>query len=313
MDRGLLDLMIIRIPGLKPVERGELCKKLCGEDDLIRLSDRDLEVLTGRPLKGFGGMDAVRFSAERDAANAVKRGIQWVSLVSASYPPLLREIYDPPALLFYRGALPDGDKPMVSVVGTRKPRGPALKAAFDISRSLGVQGISVVSGLALGIDAMAHRGNLEGGAGTYAILGSGADEIYPSSNRLLARKILEGGGAIFSEYPPGTKPQKWHFPARNRIISAMSRGTLIAEAPAKSGALITARLALEQGRDLWVASAGLEAEGTARLVEDGAKIISSASDILQEWGLEEKKESRNEAGSAGRALADSLARRLVIR
>jgi DNA processing protein len=313
MDRGLLDLMIIRIPGLKPVEQGELCKKLCGEEDLIRLSLRDLEVLAGRPLKGFNGMDAVRLAAERDAANAVKRGIRWVSLVSASYPPLLREIYDPPVLLFYRGILPDGNRPMASVVGTRKPSAPALRAAFDAGRFLGVQAISVVSGLALGIDAMAHRGNLEGGARTYAILGSGADEIYPSSNRLLARKILEGGGAILSEYPPGTGPQRWHFPARNRIISAMSRGTLVVEAPARSGALITARLALEQGRDLWVSYAGLGSEGIARLVEEGAKIISSASDILQEWGLEEKKEFHDEAGSTGRALADSLARRLAIK
>jgi DNA processing protein len=313
MDRGLLDLMIIRIPGLKPVEQGELCKKLCGEEDLIRLSLQDLEVLAGRPLKQFNGMDAIRLAAERDAANAVKRGIRWVSLVSASYPPLLREIYDPPVLLFYRGILPDGDKPMVSVVGTRKPSAPALRAAFDTGRSLGVQNISVVSGLALGIDAMAHRGNLEGGARTYAILGSGADEIYPSSNRLLARRILEGGGAILSEYPPGTGPQKWHFPARNRIISAMSRGTLIVEAPARSGALITARFALEQGRDLWVSNARLESAGIARLVEEGAKIISSASDILREWGLEEKKEFRDEAGSIGRALAGSLAQRLAIR
>jgi DNA processing protein len=199
---------------------------------------------------------------------------------------------------------------MAAVVGTRKPHGAALNAAFDLGRGLGAQGISVVSGLALGIDAMAHRGNLEGGARTYAVLGSGVDEIYPSSNRPLARKILEGGGGILSEYPPGTGPKKWHFPARNRIISAIARGTLIVEAPAASGALITARFALEQGRDLWVSSAGMGSEGIARLAEDGAKIISSASDILREWGIEEKEEVRG--GSTGSALADSLARRLAI-
>jgi DNA processing protein len=312
MDRGLLDLMIIRIPGLKPAERGELCKKLRGEEDLSRMADRELEALLGRSLKRPLAMDRIRRAAEEDARNAEKRGIRWVSLVSASYPPLLREIYDPPALLFYRGALPDGDRPVVAVVGTRRPRGPALRAAFDISRGLGIQGLSVVSGLALGIDAMAHRGNLEGGGRTCAVLGSGVDEIYPSSNRLLARKILESGGGILSEYPPGTGPQRWHFPARNRIISAMARGTLIVEAPAKSGALITARFALEQGRDLWVSSAGMGAEGTSRLAEEGAKIISSASDILREWDMEEKAEPRGEAGSTGRALADSLARRLAL-
>jgi DNA processing protein len=313
MDRGLLDLMIIRIPDIKPAERGKLCRKLMGEDDLVRMSGPDLEALLGRPLKRYTAMDEVRRDAERDAANAAKRGIRWVSLVSASYPPLLREIYDPPALLFYRGALPDADKPAAAIVGTRKPGAAALKAAFDIGRGLGLQGISVVSGLALGIDATAHRGNLEGGAKTYAVLGSGVDEIYPSSNRPLARRILEGGGGILSEYPPGTEPRKWHFPARNRIISAMVRGTLIVEAPAASGALITARFALEHGRDLWVSSAGLGAEGTARLAGEGAKIISFASDILREWGIEEKVEQAEACGaSTGRALADSLARQLAI-
>ncbi|MDR2177838.1 MAG: DNA-processing protein DprA [Treponema sp.] len=317
MDRGLLDLMIVRIPGLRPVERAELCKKLRGEEDLVRMPDPELEALLGRPLKRHTNMDAIRLSAERDAANAEKLGIRWVSLVSASYPPLLREIYDPPALLFYRGALPDGDKPLAAVVGTRRPGGPALKAAFDLGRGLGLRGVSVVSGLALGIDAAAHRGNLEGGARTYAVLGSGPDKIYPVSNRPLARRILESGGGILSEYPPGTGPQKWRFPARNRIISAIARGTLIVEAPARSGALITARFALEHGRDLWVSSAGLGSGGTARLAEEGAKIISSASDIVREWGVEEKAEQERQAeacaGSAGRVLADSLARQLAIR
>ncbi|MDR2135048.1 MAG: DNA-processing protein DprA [Treponema sp.] len=317
MDRGLLDLMIVRIPGLRPVERAELCRKLRGEEDLARMPGRELEALLGRPLGRPADMDAVRLSAERDAANAAKLGIRWVPLVSASYPPLLREIYDPPALLFYRGALPDGDKPLAAVVGTRRPGGAALKAAFDLGRGLGLQGISVVSGLALGIDATAHRGNLEGGARTYAVLGSGVDGIYPASNRPLALRILEGGGGLLSEYPPGTGPQKWHFPARNRIISALARGTLIVEAPAASGALITARFALEHGRDLWVSSAGLGAGGTARLAEEGAKIISSASDIVREWGLGENPGQGGQAeacaGSTGRALADSLARQLAIR
>jgi DNA processing protein len=156
----------------------------------------------------------------------------------------------------------------------------------------------VISGLALGIDAMAHRGSLEGGAPTIAVLGSGVDAIYPVSNRSLARRILENGGVILSEYPPGTSPMKWHFPARNRIISALARGVLIVEAPAKSGALITAQFALEQNRDLWVASSGAVAgnphgvfsaygEGTRKLAADGARIIYSASDILDEWNLKE--------------------------
>jgi DNA processing protein len=289
MIRGLLDLMIIHIPGLSYAEQGALCKKFDGEDALIRLSRRDLETLLGRPLKRFISMEEIRRLAEQDFKAAGQRGIRWVSLVSAEYPPLLREIYDPPVLLFYRGILPDGEKPMAAMVGTRKPHAAALRAAYDIGRDLGRQGIPVVSGLALGIDAMAHRGNLEGDGKTCAVLGSGADEIYPSSNRPLARRILESGGVILSEYPPGTGPQKWRFPARNRLISALARGTLIVEAPATSGALITARFALEHGRDLWVASAGTASEGIARLADEGAKIIHSASDILQEWGIPEQK------------------------
>jgi DNA processing protein len=137
---------------------------------------------------------------------------------------------------------------------------------------------------------MAHRGSLEAaGAPTVAVLGSGADEVYPAANRVVARRILESGGAILSEYPPGTPPRKWCFPARNRIISALARGVLIVEAPENSGALITARFALEQNRDLWVASAGavpsLGGAGTARLAGEGAKIIYTAWDILDEWNM----------------------------
>jgi DNA processing protein len=312
--RGLLDLMIIRIPGLSPLEQGELCRRFSGEDDLAGLSKGDMEAILGRPLRRFSSAGELRLSAERDDRAARLAGIRWVSLASPAYPPLLREIYDPPALIFYRGTLPDGEMPMAAVVGTRRPHGAALRAAFEISRDLGRLGISVVSGLALGIDAAAHRGNLEGGGRTYAVLGSGADEVYPSSNRPLARRILETGGGILSEYPPGTGPQRWRFPARNRIISALARGTLIAEAPAKSGALITARFALEHGRDLWVAKAALASEGAARLADDGAGIVGSASDIAREWGLEEPAagEKADSAGSIGKALAGSLARELTI-
>jgi DNA processing protein len=312
-DRGLLDLMIIHILGLKPAEQGELCRRFSGEDDLAGIEKGDIEIILGRPLKRFAPVDELRLSAERDDKAARLRGIHWVSLVSAAYPPLLREIRDPPALIFYRGTLPDGGRPMAAIVGTRRPHGAALRAAFDIGRDLGRRGISVVSGLALGIDAASHRGNLEGGGRTYAVLGSGADEIYPSSNRPLARRILETGGGILSEYPPGTLPRKWQFPARNRIISALARGTLIMEAPAKSGALITARLALKQGRDLWVTET--VSEGAAQLVKEGARIIYSASDIARKWGLEEspeETETGNAANSIGKVLAGSLARQLTI-
>ena len=313
-DRGLLDLIIIHIPGLKAPEQATLCGRFNGEDDLAKLSRGDMEEILGRPLRRFVPPGELRLLAERDEKAARLRGIRWVSLASAAYPPLLRELSDPPVLIFYRGTLPDGEKAMAAMVGTRRPRGAALRAAFEIGRDLGRRGISVVSGLALGIDAASHRGNLEGGGRTYAVLGSGVDEVYPSSNRPLARRILETGGGILSEYPPGTSPRSWHFPARNRIISVLAREILIVEAPAKSGALITACFARKQGRVLWVSAAGLASEGTARLAEDGAGIIYSASGMMRGWGMDAAIEETGEAGgnSIGKDLAASLARELTI-
>jgi DNA processing protein len=312
-NRGLLDLIINRIPGISAIQKIALAKQFDREDAVTCLSKRDIEgILEKAPGEQDWTMDELRAQAEADAVLAHRSGIAWVSWVSAEYPPLLRELYDPPALLFYRGPLPNPELPLAAVVGTRKPSGNAAIQAYDICRELGRHGVSVVSGLALGIDAMAHRGNLEGGGATIAVLGSGPDQIYPSSNRFLARRILENGGALVSEYGPGIGPMKWHFPARNRIISGLSRGTLVVEAPASSGALITAQFALEQGRDLWVARAGLIlpwGEGTAKLAADGGKVIASAAAILEEWGIPGISETREN----GDALASSLAASLNIK
>jgi DNA processing protein len=170
----------------------------------------------------------------------------------------------------------------------------------------------VVSGLALGIDALAHRGNLDGGAPTVAVLGSGLDWVYPVSNRALARRIVESGGVLLSEYPPDTKPFRWNFPARNRIISGLARGVLIVEAPKRSGALITAQFALDQGRDLLVASAGCSSPlgvGTKKLAEDGALVINRGTEIFEEWGMAYPEAK---GGVNGAELALSLGRSLNI-
>jgi DNA processing protein len=306
---NLLDLIICRIPGLKANERVELIKKFDSEDDLsvfINMSDI-------RSIK----MSDIRAMAEKDADRAKKLGIRIVSWREESYPPLLREIYDPPALLFYRGVLPDPVKPMVAVVGTRRPSSPGAKRAFDIGWELGKAGIPVVSGLALGIDSMAHRGNMEAGSPTVAVLGSSPDMVYPVSNRFLAKRVLDTGGVILSEYPPGTGPRKWNFPERNRIISALARGTVIVEAPEKSGALITAAFARDQDRDLWVDKAGISSNrsaGTARLAKEGVLILSSVKDILAEWNLEgaSLKEAKTEQDEAAN-LASSMAEYLDIK
>ncbi|MDR1930697.1 MAG: DNA-processing protein DprA [Treponema sp.] len=244
---------------------------------------------------------------------------------SPGYPPLLGELYDPPRILYYRGVLPDPEKPAVAVVGTRHPSAAASREAFKLGRELAERGIAVISGLALGIDAMAHRGCLEGGGKTAAVLGSGLDQVYPVSNRMLARRILESGGALISEYPWGTKPRKWNFPQRNRIISGLARGTVIVEAPAASGALYTAQFALEQGRDLWVSSVGASSslgEGTRKLAEEGCPLIRGAAEIAAEWGLcgeasVDGKDPRSGADSArpggpGKDLAAALKRELQL-
>jgi len=321
---SLLDLMICRIPGLKANERVELIKKFDSEDDFSTLTINNIESLIGRVLKETRWkMPAIREMAEKDADRAKKLGIRIVSWREEGYPPLLREIYDPPALLFYRGVLPDPVKPMVAVVGTRKPSSQGAKRAFDIGRELGKAGIPVVSGLALGIDSMAHRGSIEAHSPTVAVLGSSPDMVYPVSNRFLARRILETGGAIISEYPPGTGPRKWNFPERNRIISGLARGTIIVEAPEKSGALITASFARDQDRDLWVDEtliSSARSAGTANLVKkDEALKFYSVKDILAEWHIEGASSATEQSGKKeteqdeGAGLASSMAQYLDIK
>jgi len=319
---NLLDLMICRIPGLKANERVELIKKFDKEEHFSILTIRDIENIVGRALgKARINMSAIRTMAEKDAERAKKLGIRVVSWREESYPPLLREIYDPPALLFYRGVLPDPVKPLAAVVGTRKPSSLGAKRAFEIGLELGKAGIPVVSGLALGIDSMAHRGNIEARSPTVAVLGSSPDMVYPVANRFLAKRILDTGGVILSEYPPGTGPRKWNFPERNRIISALSRGTIVVEAPEKSGALITARFAVEQDRDLWVDKAGItsmQSAGTAHLAKEGALIFSSVKDILAEWRMEGASSALGQSGMKetgqddGAGLASSMAEYLDI-
>ena len=335
MDKnGLLDLIISRLPGLNSKDRICLCEKIDGEGDLIKFSKEAVESILGHSLKTFWDIDEARAMAQRDAATCRMRSIHWVSWKDPAYPQSLREIYDPPAILFFRGQLPGAENSLLGMVGTRKPSPEAQAQAFAVARDLGRAGVSVVSGLAIGIDAMSHKGNLEGGAPTFAVLGSGVDEVYPSVNRPLAQRILDNKGAILSEYPPGTGPLKWNFPARNRIISGLSRSVLIVEAPQRSGALITADMALDQGRELWVASSGVAAgetadtdspkgffdkRGTTKLARDGAEVIYKAGDVLAKWGIAAGVHNTQEStprgifsGSAGRTLAASMAKSLDI-
>ena len=223
-----------------------------------------------------------------------ERGYKIFSLVDAEYPPLLKEIFDPPACFFIRGNLPPGDG--IAIVGSRRSTPYGLRVAESMGKDLAAAGLTVISGAARGIDTAAHKGALAAGK-TVAVLGCGLDIPYPPENRQLLDKIAEQG-AVISEYLPGTTPHPGNFPSRNRIISGLSRGTLVVEAPIKSGALITAELALSSGRDVFAVPAGIYASssmGCLRLIQHGAKLVVSADDILTEYGVK-KRPTRPKAG-----------------
>jgi len=210
-----------------------------------------------------------------------------------NYPKILKEIYSPPAILYIRGEIKKEDDFALGVVGTRKFSSYGKQATRDIVYGLSKAGITIISGLAVGIDTEAHKTALEAGGRTIAVLGGGIDDssIFPSINKKLAEQIINQG-AIISEYPPGTSSLKQNFPARNRIIAGLSLGTLVVEANEKSGALITARDALEQGKDVFAVPGNIYSEGSKgphNLIKMGAKLVTSYEDILGELNLESAK------------------------
>jgi DNA processing protein len=214
--------------------------------------------------------------------------IRTVRQQDSEYPKLLTAISDAPDALFVRGTLPQGTVPCVAIVGTRKATTEGKRLARDIARDLAEHGITIVSGLALGIDAAAHGGALDAGGTTLAVLANGLDSVYPAANGGLAERILEHGGALVSEYPEGTPALPHQFLARNRIVSGLSLGTVIIEAPVHSGALATARNAANQGREVFVVPGPAGHPnflGSHMLLRNGARIVTSADDILEDLGL----------------------------
>ena len=209
-----------------------------------------------------------------------------LTMQDAAYPAKLKNISDPPLVLYYKGQLPDFDgSPVIGVVGTRKASVYGLTAAKRMGYQIAKCGGIVVSGMAYGIDAMAMSGALTAGKETVGVLGCGVDLVYPASNRSLFQDV-EAYGCILSEFAPGTPPAKWTFPKRNRIISGLSNGVLVVEAPEKSGALITAGLALEQGRDVFVVPGNIDQPGfvgSNRLLRDGGTVVSCGWDVISEY------------------------------
>lgn len=203
------------------------------------------------------------------------------------YPPLLAQIEDPPVALYVRGSLTQTDQLALAIVGARKASAYGREVAQLFARKLAERGVTIISGLAHGVDAAAHRGALEAGGRTLAVLGSGIDVIYPYDHRSLADEIA-AQGAIISEFPLGTKPDRYNFPRRNRLISGLALGVLVAEATDKSGALITAALAAEQGKDVFAVPGSIFSDassGVNQLIQDGAKPVMKVEDILEELNI----------------------------
>ncbi|RUM45795.1 MAG: DNA-protecting protein DprA, partial [Desulfurobacterium sp.] len=221
--------------------------------------------------------------AEEELLKAENLGIEIVPLCSDAYPPLLKEIQQPPIVLYVVGELPK--EPCIAVVGSRRCSDYGRRTAFRVAKFLSENGICVVSGLAYGIDSVAHRGALAGEGKTLAVLGSGVDVVHPRGNRELAKRIVEEGGALISEFPLGTSPSKETFPRRNRIVSGLSYAVVVVEAGERSGTNVTVGYALEQGRTVFAVPGNVDSpfsRGTNKLLKEGAVPLISPEDIFEE-------------------------------
>ncbi|MBI4114765.1 MAG: DNA-protecting protein DprA [Candidatus Niyogibacteria bacterium] len=239
-----------------------------------------------------------------------------IALQDKEYPALLKEIAQAPKQLYVRG-VPESLKnayeqkvPIVAIVGSRRATSYGMEMAFMLARDLALEGAIIVSGLAMGIDAQAHRGALGGGGTTWAVLGSGIENIQPAINRKLAEDILRNNGLVISEYGGKANATKWTFPERNRIIAGLSQATIIVEAAERSGALITARLALDANRDVGAVpgeARSINSKGTHSLLKEGAALIQDAGDVLELLGVEKKKPNLDKIDEIEHHILHSLA------
>lgn len=244
-------------------------------------------------LKQAGVSDRLANKILDSKPESIESDLDWLNLSEKhhiitihcdSYPSMLKQISDPPAILYVHGDLSLLKDPQIAIVGSRNPTQSGMTASYDFSHYLGKTGLCITSGLALGVDGAAHKGALEVNAPTIAVIATGIDRVYPAKHRELAHKIVENG-VIVSEFPIGTQPHSGNFPRRNRIISGLSYGTLVVEAALRSGSLITARLASEQNREVFAMPGSIHnplARGCHQLIRQGAKLVETAQDILEE-------------------------------
>jgi DNA processing protein len=306
---GLLEdwLTLYLTPGLGAAGCKKLVDYFGSPASVLTASRQALLAAPWRPNKKVCealGRQEFRLAATEELARTARAGIALLCWHDADFPRWLLNIPDPPILLYVKGRTEVLSKAGVSVVGSRAASSYGLKMAEELAGQLARRGLTVISGLAMGIDAAAHRGALAAGGQTIGVLGCGLDVIYPEQNRKLFELIPENG-AIVSEYPLGTGPDGFRFPARNRIISGLGLGVVVVEATQRSGSLITAELALDQGRDVFAVPGradSVKSTGTHRLLQAGAKLVLDVNDITSELLLADQS-----AGKKAAAASDKIA------
>lgn len=297
-------------PGVGPRAAARLLERFGSAEGVFGALRAELERLRLRPeaVESIVLRDRHEAAAQELARVREMDGADVLVLDDGAYPPLLREIPDPPVTLYARGAWAEClSEPCVGVVGSRRASTYGQNVSSMLARELAARGVTIVSGLARGIDAAAHRGALEAGGRTVAVLGTGLDEVYPRDHRKLADEILARGGAVVTQFPLGTPPVAENFPYRNRIISGLSLGVVIVEASEKSGSLITARLAMEQNREVYAVPGNVTSKnsfGTNYLIKSaGAKLVQAWQDVVAEFPADIAAailppEAKNEGGEA---------------
>ncbi len=303
-------LQLRQIPGLGPVLLLRLIRafgsaQAAWEQSVESLQQAGLSAALAQKVRQSCSPSA-RAQAEAELDQAERNGIRIVLYNEADYPVNLKSIYAPPPYLYIRGELQPQDRLAIAMVGTRSPSRGGLRMAGQLAGALAQRGLTIVSGFARGIDSAAHRGALEAGGRTLAVLGSGVECCYPPENRELFEQLPERG-AILSELPLGAPPERKNFPPRNRIIAGLCIGVLVIEAPVKSGALISARAAMEQNRDVFAVPGSVErglSGGCHQLIRDGATLVENEWDVLQALTME-MEQIANEIGLAEEAPSAS--------
>ncbi len=313
MDRQSLYywLALNRISGVGQVSFARLLERYGSPEKVFQVDLEDLESVEG--MRKNTALAIVKFKRaekiDRELDELEKHRVGVLTIHDPLYPFLLAKIHDPPPFLYYKGTPSLQDGRSLGVVGSRHGTDYGVRMTERLSWSLAKNGLTIVSGMARGIDTAAHQGTLMAGGRTVAVLGSGLDVIYPPENEKIYHQITEQG-LVCSEYPLGTLPERQNFPVRNRIISGMALGVVIVEATQRSGSLITARLALDQGREVFAVPGSIESfksSGTHRLIKQGAKLVENAQDILEELRLEDRSEPVGEELEAvGPTIGPSL-------